>query len=116
MSVMALCERRQTSLLNVFGTASLAGLLDPVLQNGFMPAIGESFTFLEYGSHSGSLFIHDRNIDGLTEHWVIAYLPDHAVLAVAPGNVSVPDQASTLLLLTLSFLGLVGLQANLRWS
>jgi hypothetical protein len=83
-----------------------------VLQNGFMPAIGESFTFLEYGSHSGSLFIHDRNIDGLTEHWVITYLPDHAVLAVAPGNVAIPDQASTLLLLMLSLFGLVGLQAT----
>jgi hypothetical protein len=83
------------------GSASLSGLLDPVLQNGFVPTVGESFTFLEYGSHSGSLFIHDRNIDGAMEHWVVAYQSGEAILTVAPGNVSVPDRGSTLLLLTL---------------
>jgi autotransporter-associated beta strand protein len=91
----------QSSLLDVLGSASLSGLLDPVLQNGFVPTVGESFTFLEYGSHSGSLFIHDRNIDGAMEHWVVAYRSGEAILTVAPGNVSVPDRGSTLLLLTL---------------
>jgi len=34
------------SVLNVLGTANLSGQLDPVLLNGFVPTIGESFTFL----------------------------------------------------------------------
>ena len=94
----------QFSLLDVFGSASLAGLLDPVLQNGFVPTVGESFTFLEYGSHSGSLFIHDRNIDGTMEHWLVTYQPGVAVLTVVPGNVSVPDAGSDLLLFALGLL------------
>jgi autotransporter-associated beta strand protein len=97
----------QFSLLNVLGTAELDGDLNPVLLNGFIPAIGDSFTFLNYASVSGSLFIPDRNIDGVMEHWLVTYFPDHAVLTVAAGNVSVPDQASTSMLLALSLLGLL---------
>jgi hypothetical protein len=104
------------SVLDVLGSATLGGLLDPVLQNGFVPTVGQEFVFLEYASFSGSLFIHDRNIDGTMEHWDISYEPGHALLSVAAGNVSIPDQASTFLLMTLSLLGLVGLQANLRRS
>jgi autotransporter-associated beta strand protein len=104
----------QFSVLNVFGTANLNGLLDPVLQNGFVPTVGEQFIFLTYGSFDGSLFIHDRNIDGLAEHWVVTYQPTEATLTVAPGNVLVPDQASTLLLLTLGLLGLGSSQHLLR--
>jgi autotransporter-associated beta strand protein len=108
----------QFSVLDVLGNANVNpnGLLLPVLQNGFVPTVGESFTFLEYGSHTGSLFIHDRNIDATMEHWDISYKPGHALLSVAAGNVSIPDQASTLLLMTLSLLGLVSLKANLRRS
>ena len=109
-------DSSQKSLLNVFGTASLAGLLDPVLQNGFVPLVGEQFVFLEYGSLSGALFIHDRNIDDAMEHWVISYEPGQAILTVAAGKASVPDQASTLLLMTLSLVTLLGLHANLRRS
>jgi hypothetical protein len=36
--------------------------VDPVLLNGFVPTIGESFTFLNYGAVTGTLFIFDRNI------------------------------------------------------
>jgi len=104
------------SVLDVLGSATLGGLLDPVLQNGFVPTVGQEFVFLEYASFSGSLFIHDRNIDGTMEHWDISYEPGHALLSVAAGNVSIPDQASTLLLMTLSLLGLVSLKANLRRS
>jgi autotransporter-associated beta strand protein len=35
------------SVLNVLGTANLNGFLDPVLLNGFVPTIGDSFTFLK---------------------------------------------------------------------
>jgi autotransporter-associated beta strand protein len=101
------------SLLDVLGAADLKGLLDPVLENGFIPTVGESFTFLEYGSHSGSLFIHDRNIDGTMEHWLVTYQPGVAVLTVAPGNVSVPDQGSTVLLLALGLLAVVTWRSQL---
>jgi autotransporter-associated beta strand protein len=97
----------QLSVLNVLGTANLGGLLDPVLLNGFVPTIGESFTFLDYGAVTGSLFIFDRNVDGAAEHWDVTYASNNAILTVAPGNVSTPDRGSTFLLLTLSLLGVV---------
>ena len=50
------------------------------------------------------------------EHWLVTYFPDHAGLTVAAGNVSVPDEAATLLLMTLSLVALLGLQAKLRRS
>src|SRR5436190_21493950 len=40
----------QFSVLNVLGNASLNGFLDPMLLNGFVPALGDSFTFLNYAS------------------------------------------------------------------
>jgi autotransporter-associated beta strand protein len=95
------------SVLNVLGTANLSGQLDPVLLNGFVPTIGETFTFLTYGAVNGTLFIFNPNIDNLPEHWVISYFPTYAILAVVAGNVSVPDQGSTFLLLTLGLLGLM---------
>jgi hypothetical protein len=83
------------------------GFWNPVLLNGFVPTIGESFTFLDYGAVTGSLFIFDRNIDNAAEHWDVTYQSNDAILTVARGNVPVPDNGSTFLLLTLSLLGLV---------
>jgi autotransporter-associated beta strand protein len=99
----------QFSILDVLGNANLnrIALLLPVLENGFVPTVGESFTFMDYSALTGTFSIFDRNIDNVMEHWDITYQPKDAILTVAPGNVPVPDQASTLLLLTLSLLGLV---------
>ena len=99
----------QFSVLDVLGNANLnpIALLLPVLQNGFVPTVGESFTFMNYSDLTGTFFIFDRNIDNVMEHWDVTYQSTYATLTVAPGNVSVPDHASTLLLLTLSLLGLV---------
>jgi hypothetical protein len=91
----------------VLGTANLSGQLDPVLLNGFVPTIGDSFTFLNAGAVNGTLFIFDPNIDNEPEHWEISYFPRYATLTVVAGNVHVPDQGSTFLLLTLGLLGLV---------
>jgi hypothetical protein len=96
----------QFGVLDVLGTANLSGRLDPTLLNGFVPTIGDSFTFLNAGAVNGTLFIFDRNIDNEPLHWVISYFPTNAVLTVVAGNVPVPDQASTFLL-TLGVLGLV---------
>jgi autotransporter-associated beta strand protein len=103
----------QFGVLDVLGTANLSGQLDPVLLNGFVPTIGESFTFLNYGAVNGTLFIFNPNIDNLPEHWEVSYFPTYALLAVVAGNVPVPDQGSTFLLLTLGLLGLVTFRRQL---
>src|SRR6266487_2520397 len=97
----------QFSVLDVLGTANLSGRLDPVLLNGFIPTIGQSFTFLTYAAVNGTLSIFNPNIDNEPEHWVVSYQATNAILTVAPGNVPVPDQGSTFLLLMLGLLGLV---------
>jgi hypothetical protein len=76
-------------------------------RNGFVPTIGDSFTFLNAGVVNGTLSIFDPNIDDLPQHWEVSFFPTFAVLTVAPGNVSVPDQGSTFVLLMLGLLGVV---------
>jgi autotransporter-associated beta strand protein len=105
----------QSSVLDVLGTAILNGHLDPVLQNGFVPTVGESFTFMDYESVLGAFSsITNLNFNNNTEHWAITYQPTFAVLTAEAGRVNVPDQGSTVLLLTLSLLGLVSSWHSLR--
>jgi uncharacterized protein with beta-barrel porin domain len=101
------------SVLNILGTANLSGQLKPLLLNGFLPTVGDSFTFLTAGSLNGRLFMYNRNIDNLPEHWDVSYFPTFAVLTVAAGNVPVPDQGTTFLLLTLALLALITYQRQL---
>ena len=98
----------QFSVLNVLGSANINpnGLLLPVLQDGFVPTIGESFTFMNYSALTGTFFIFDRNIDNAMEHWDVIYQANDAILMVASGNVPVPDRGSTFPLLMLILLGL----------
>ena len=84
-----------------------------MLLNGFLPAVGDSFTFLTAGALNGTLFMFNRNIDNVAEHWEIGYFPTFAVLTVAVENVPVPDQASTFVLLTFALLGLLVFQRQL---
>ena len=105
--MIQIANSNEFGVLNVLGTADLSGRLDAVLLNGFVPAVGDSFTFLTYSAVSGTLFTSNRNIDSVAEHWEISYFPTYAVLTVAAGNVAVPDHGSTFLLLTLGLLGLV---------
>jgi autotransporter-associated beta strand protein len=102
----------QFSVLDVLGSAELDGFLYPMLLNGFTPTIGESFTFLDYASLTGA-FSHIGNevFNNGTERWVVTYQATDGILTATR---NVPDQASTLLLLTLGLLGLVGVQANLH--
>jgi energy-converting hydrogenase Eha subunit E len=58
------------SVLNVVGNANLNGYLDPVLLNGFVPTIGESFMFLNYASLTGEFsHIKDRVFDNGMLQW-----------------------------------------------
>jgi autotransporter-associated beta strand protein len=98
----------QFSVLDVLGNANLNGILDPVLQSGFIPTIGESFIFMDYTSLIGAFSrIQNQTFDNGMEHWVVGYQPTFATLTAEAGPAHVPDQASTFLLLTLSLLGLV---------
>jgi autotransporter-associated beta strand protein len=98
----------QFSVLNVLGNANLNGVLDPMLLNGFIPEIGESFTFMEYTSLTGAFSrIKNQTFDNGMEHWVVTYQPTFVLLTAAAGPAHVPDQASTLLLLTLGLLDVV---------
>ncbi len=97
----------QFSVLDVMGNASLNGILDPVLLNGFVPTIGDSFTFLNYASFTGG-FSHIKHqiFNNGTEQWSVIYQNNSAILTVESRTI-IPDQGSTFLLLTLGLLGLV---------
>jgi hypothetical protein len=95
----------QFSVLNVLGSANLNGILDPVLLNGFVPTLGQTFTFLNYASLTGEFsgIQHQVFNNGMLQ-WSVIYEANHAILTVEQ---HVPDQGSTFLLLTLGLLGLM---------
>jgi autotransporter-associated beta strand protein len=78
----------QASVLDVLGNANLNGALDPVLVNGFVPAVGQSFTILGYASVTGS-FSHIKHhvFDNGRKRWNLVYQPTGATLvAVQNGH------------------------------
>jgi len=80
---IACMDPGQVSVLNVLGNANLNGSLDPVLVNGFVPAIGQSFTFMNYASLTGSFFrIQNQVFDHGRKRWLVTYNPTAAVLFV----------------------------------
>ncbi len=97
----------QFSVLDVLGNANLNGNLDPVLLNGFVPTIGDSFTFLDYASFTGE-FSHIQNqvFNHGTEQWSVIYQNNSAILTVESHTI-IPDHGSTFLVLTLGLLALV---------
>jgi len=102
----------QFSVLNVLGSANLNGVLDPVLLNGFVPTIGQTFTFLDYASFTGEFSqILNLVFNHGTEQWSVIYEGNHAILTVGPNTI--PDQGSTFVLLTLGLLGLVAYRRQL---
>jgi hypothetical protein len=94
------------------GNANLNGYLDPVLLSGFVPTIGDSFVFLNYASLTGG-FSHIKHqvFDNGMLQWSVIYQNNSAILTVVPNTI--PDQGSTLLLLTLGLLGLVTFRRQL---
>ena len=92
------------SVLDVLDIANVNGFLEPVLQTGFIPSIGDQFTFLDYGSIFGAFRFQNPVFDNGMERWVVSYGATDAVLTATANT---PDEASTLLLLAVSFLGLV---------
>jgi len=95
----------QFSVLDVLGNVNANGYLDPVLLSGFIPSIGDEFTFLNYESLSGAFKLkHGGFFNNGMERWVVTYQATDAVLTATK---KVPELGSTLLLFTLSLLGLV---------
>ena len=72
----------QVSVLNIHGNANLGGFLDPVLVNGFVPEVGQSFTFLKYASFTGFLRIRNPIFDDGRKRWSVSFGPTSAVLTV----------------------------------
>jgi autotransporter-associated beta strand protein len=70
----------QMSVLDIQGNANLGGFLDPVLVNGFVPKIGQSFTFLNYASFTGRFGIRNPVFDQGRKRWSLTYNPTSAVL------------------------------------
>ncbi len=85
--------------LDVDGTASLSGMLDVSLINGFMPTNGELFTILTSGGLSGS-FTDNTIVDGNVT-FLVEYSPQgspNAVVLDAIVSQNVPEPASVVLL------------------
>lgn len=95
------------SFLTVSGSASLDGLLDVSLQNGFIPTVGETFTFLNYGSRTGSgQFTVSSANAGYT--YLVNYASNNATLSVLTvGEVNMPEPGTLALLIPLGVGGLV---------
>jgi autotransporter-associated beta strand protein len=76
----------QVSVLDVQGNANLGGFLDPLLVNGFVPEIGQSFTFLNYASFTGFFRIRKPVFDHGRKRWSVAYGPTSAVLTAVENH------------------------------
>ena len=76
-------DASQVSVLDVRGSANLNESLEAVLVNGFVPRMGQSFTIINYASHTGS-FSHIQNqvFDHGRKRWLLVYTPAGAVLSV----------------------------------
>jgi hypothetical protein len=86
------------SVLNVVGNTNLNGFLDPVLLNGFVPTLGQTFPFLDYASLTGEFArIKHRVFDNGTLAMVSdlrsqSWHPDCGTARAWSGfNISAPD-------------------------
>ncbi len=87
--------------LNITGKASLNGELNTNLIN-FTPTIGQTFTIMNYSSHTGTFTTCDGRSGGTTcpinksEHFPITYNPTDVVLTVVKGAAPVLRQFNRL--------------------
>lgn len=96
--------------LNVSGTASLDGTLDILLQDGFLPAAGESFLILDAaGGLNGTRFGSIENDTFAGGFWTLLYNNDLGTVTLqAHSTRSVPEPPTWMLLgVALAALGLI---------
>ncbi len=77
----------QGSVLDVHGNANLDGSLEPVLLNGFVPSVGQSFTIMNYASFAGFFScIQHQVFDHGRKRWALTYYPTSAVLTAVENS------------------------------
>jgi VCBS repeat-containing protein len=84
--------------LKITGAASLAGTLKVSLTSGFTPAIGNTFTIMTYGSHSGTFTTNLPTLAGGLAWDAVAYNAGVVLSVVASSNTpptAVSDAYST---------------------
>jgi hypothetical protein len=75
----------QYSQVKVSNGASLNGTLNIKLTNGFVPAIGETFTILSAGMRTGAFSTVNGTSINSTEHFVVNYTATAVTLTVVSG-------------------------------
>ena len=89
----------QFDVLDVNGAATLDGSLNIALINGFAPAVGQTFQFLDYDSRSGVFGALNSASPGVT--YSVAYNPTGATLTITavpePSAAAILGAASVLL-------------------
>ena len=93
------------SLLNVTGTAALAGTLDVSLFGGFTPTTGETFTILTSAGLNGSMFEYYNGLQEGNITFTVTYGPGDVILTAYAGTV--PEPSSCVMLA----LGIAGIGA-----
>jgi hypothetical protein len=90
--------------LNVSGAATLSGVLNVSLVNGFTPAAGDTFTIMNYGSHSGTFTTVNLPAldEGLT--WNVNYNATTVILSI-PSQVAFFTSSTT-----------IGSDSKLNWD
>lgn len=89
----------QFDVLDVNGAATLDGSLNIAFINGFAPAVGQTFQFLDYASRRGVFGVLNSDSPDVT--YSVAYNPTGAVLTITavpePGAAAIAGAALVLL-------------------
>jgi hypothetical protein len=76
----------QYDVLNITSTATLGGVLNVELINGFTPVAGDTFTIMDYSSEMGTFSTtHLPTVTG--DHWTVTYNSMDVVLTLVAGPV-----------------------------
>ena len=103
-------------IINVDGSVTLAGILDPVLENGFDPSNGQSFLFLSFtGSLNGEFSsIENQYFNNDTQQWLLTYGSNYVELTAEAYTAPPPSTAPEPAALFLMAAGLLGIAFTSR--